>query len=295
MKKRNDIWNIYYDVNLDTRILVKRLVGKTKAEAEIEYADIIRKYPDKNVILENNQIKWWRIYRKTSAHDIETIVLFKAQSREKAYRTYLKYLKDNGLDGSDNYFYSTAFLHMTKNKSGEYKCMHSTFEFLDRDTIDRRLVSEYQRGYKKAEKEFRTTIEKDIPYFVKTGHSRSEWYNLGNHMLEDLIFNLPILIKNINGYPNEFNAKYGKDGFEKWKEELRKFYGKVMLFKYYSDYGIVDSKDKEMAKVDAEYRNTLPIFPGTETFDYRKLSKMQLDLWNQVIAWLKKWMLALWD
>ena len=155
---------------------------------------------------------------------------------------------------------------------------------------------------------------KDTAYFFKHEHSMKESWSIDSHMLEDLKFNLKKLAETSNGCPNficqQARAKLNKPdkpdwehdkedmdlAMKMWKEELYKLREHVLLYEYYSGYGIVDEKDEEMKMIDNEYKNTLPYKPGTNKgLDYEKLDKLTREHWNKIWDWIKEYGESLWD
>jgi len=163
---------------------------------------------------------------------------------------------------------------------------------------------------------------KDIWHVLRTKHQRNESWSLDYHILDDLIFNIPLLIKDKNGVPTAFCEKAAKlahkgdpsydpvKEFEKdpgkaddyidsakklWDEELNKLLLYVKLYCYYRDFGIVDNKDPEQVKFHEKYKYTLPYKPGTyKTFDYKKLSALQQRYWSSIWNWMKEYGQSLW-
>ena len=129
-------------------------------------------------------------------------------------------------------------------------------------------------------------------------HQISEWWSIDYHMLEDLEYNLPILIKKSHTYPACFDETVkgtDKKPWDAWKDELRKLLLHVRLYNYYRDHGHVDSKNKVMLKIHKEYKDTLPYHKGSRDFDYVKLMELTKQHWDAIWDWMKEYGQALWD
>ncbi len=148
----------------------------------------------------------------------------------------------------------------------------------------------------------------------KHDHNRSEAWNLDNHILEDILYNVPKLIESRNGTPVEFIAKAIKkihendEGFnvneylkthfsftdeeqaladKMLNDEYRNLLFYVRMYYFYSDFGIIDEKDPEMVKIAKKYGSTLPYLPGRyKEFDYKKLNELTMKYWRKIWTWL---------
>lgn len=134
---------------------------------------------------------------------------------------------------------------------------------------------------------------------IKDKHEYNEWWSIDYHMLNDLRYNLPILIKKLHGYPTfleEHAKKEGKEPFEIWKDELKNLLLNVNLYLYYSSYGHVDKDDKQLQEIHKEYKDTIPIHEGTRhDIDYLELGKLTNKHWDFIWDWMKKYGQSLWD
>ena len=148
-------------------------------------------------------------------------------------------------------------------------------------------------------------------------HMRSESWNLDSTLLDALEFNIPIIIADKNGVPNDFCVTARRKLHENdanfdiekslranpnsneeelalaekmWNEELERCLQHIRLYRYYSDHGIVDPSDKEYAEIDRLYGNTIPYVSGTDKeIDYPKISDMVQREWNAIWDWWKKY------
>ena len=135
---------------------------------------------------------------------------------------------------------------------------------------------------------------------IEHNHTSYEWWNLNSHILEDLKYSLPILIKDSQGYPQIFTEKAKGTEFESkpwlmWKKELENLLLHVNLYLYYSEYGIIDKNDKQMVKIHKKYKNTIPRHKASTDIDYLELNKLTQEHWNAIWDWMKEWGQGLWD
>ena len=160
-------------------------------------------------------------------------------------------------------------------------------------------------------------------YEMESGKSRQrfESWNLDKTILDMLEFNVPIIIKNKNGIPNEFceaakkkvrekntlsvAASFGKnpnlncDEFkiaeDMWNDELNRFLTHIRLYRYYESYGTFDKKDLAMVELDKIYKDTIPTMPGTDgELDYTRLHEMTQSEWRAIWRWISKYGQSLW-
>lgn len=164
---------------------------------------------------------------------------------------------------------------------------------------------------------------KDIAYLLRTKHNRNESWSLDTHMLDDMLWNIPILIKSKHGLAapfldmavkethkddstfnlDEWNKTY--HDYTKEEEELadkyqRESYEKVVefikLYYYYESYGVVDKNNEDEVAFDKKFRSTLPIIPGSyDMMDYKRLSELQKKTWNKIWEWVRTYGQTLWD
>lgn len=157
---------------------------------------------------------------------------------------------------------------------------------------------------------------KDIIYLLKHNEARSNQWNLDLHLLDTIELNVPSLIKyshcmcfiddailemhkddkdfdlkkyhesHCAGYPENIE----KRAMEIQNQEYNKLLLNVKLYKYYSQYGIIDSNNADEVAFDKEWRYTLPIKSNTyDEFDYAKLTELCTKTWNDIWDWVKKY------
>ena len=154
-------------------------------------------------------------------------------------------------------------------------------------------------------------------------HQRSESWNLDSAVLDMLEFNIPIIMRDKNGVPNEFcvraRAKLheGETGFDvsgsfrtnpnssdtemelaskMWDEELGRMLLHIRLYRYYSDYGISDGEnDPAYVEIDRKYKDTIPYVPGTDSeIDYAKAGELIQREWRAIWEWMTEYGQSLW-
>ena len=145
-------------------------------------------------------------------------------------------------------------------------------------------------------------LEHDVKNYIsmiKEKHQISEYWSIYNHILDDLKYNIPLLIKNSHGYPacyDELAKGTNKKPWTLWKEDLKELLLNINLYLYYENYGIPDKDDKQMAAIHKKYKNTIPIYPGTKRdIDYVKLNELTEKHWNYIWDWMKEKGRGLWD
>ena len=145
-------------------------------------------------------------------------------------------------------------------------------------------------------------LEHDVKNYInmiKEKHQISEYWSLYNHILDDLKYNIPLLIKNSHGYPgcyDELAKGTGKKPWTLWKEDLKELLLNINLYLYYEGYGIPDKDDKQMKAIHKKYKNTIPIHPGTKRdIDYVKLNELTEKHWDYIWDWMKEKGQGLWD
>ena len=248
------------------------------------------------------------------------IILYKfwANSDEDAFNTLQKYIKDNPPSGDmlegTGPFYSTSGYYVS-HTGKHYDSLTAMHKFEDKENMFTKFIDFFRYTIPAKWSDFTWKISK-LKYFLKTGRIKGEAWDIHWHMVELLKTNLPIMMKNLNGFPAyiEEMVKGGADspnfeghsilldekttnrGVELWKSELNKLYHDVLAYVYYSDFGIVDPEDKAMVEIDKELQPTLPYKPGTnKSFDYVKLDNLIKTHWDNIWDWMKKYGQNLWD
>ena len=145
---------------------------------------------------------------------------------------------------------------------------------------------------------------RDNTLYLKSKHGIREEWDIAYHMMQDVLFNIPRLIKLKHGIPAIFHEmgkkafpndekKAWKRGEELYDDELRKVLLYIRLYFYYSNYGIVHKNEKDMVKIDNEYRKTLPN-KNSDTY-YTELDRLTQNAWNNIWDWVKEWGQYIWD
>lgn len=148
-------------------------------------------------------------------------------------------------------------------------------------------------------------------FFKKTGHRLDESYALDSHIINDLLFNIPRIIKSKNGCLNEYIIKAlqrkhkDEKDFDAWKhlnehpdsdndviwKEAREMYEKDLekillnarLYQYYISFGIIDERNVDEVELDKKWHKTLPYVPGKyKELDYTKLNSLAQNCWNAI-------------
>lgn len=161
-------------------------------------------------------------------------------------------------------------------------------------------------------------------YLLKHGISKYSTWNLDSHLIDSIIKAVPCLIKNPhglhwtteaiievigNGDPNfdaaewesDHNFTYGHNVMKRAEEiqnaELNYLLLNARLYKYYSDFAIIDRNNPEEVLLDLHWHHTLPLVPGSYDIisDYSKLNHLAQERWNNVWDWIKKYGQRLWD
>lgn len=160
-------------------------------------------------------------------------------------------------------------------------------------------------------------------FWKKTKHNYEEAYSLDMHIINDIIFNVPIIRSDRHGYPQHFCDKavlelhkndkkfdldkYYADNCGKtdknveelaiamYHAELDKLLLNAKLYLYYTSFGIIDEDNADEVEFDKKWSKTLPYQPGRyKEFDYQKLHALQDKCWNSVFNWIKQYGRFLW-
>lgn len=262
---------------------------------------------------------------KTGEEKKTTMTKFWAKNDDEALAELEKYRKDAG--DQDAYYYSTTgyYVGNTLDDDGNIRKYDSFEEMMEADNEKESFFSKIWDSISLEAsclwskiKDFWWYGAKDLIFWLKTKHNRNESWSLDCHLLDDIIFNLPLLIKNKNGVPTKFcckaRAELNKNdpafdlekSFEKnpssdekemelaeklWNEELEKGLLYAKLYQFYSDYGITE--DEEFEK---KWKSTIPYKPGTyNDIDYVKLVELEDKYWNSLWNWIKENGRNLWD
>ena len=265
----------------------------------------------------------YRIFRvevdpQTKAETKVTMKKFWAKSDDEAYDELKEYRKVANKEYT--YYYGRAETTVDldpKTKKVRYfddlNEAHLAW-IKEHDSIIEKISSEWRYICSKA-----TDIKcwfRDVWHFIKTRHDYRECWQLDGHFINDLEFNLPLVKKFKRGIPIAFYAKAAKilhkadkkfdaDEYLKknpnldepglqeaaqmiFNDELDKCIQYVKLYKYYSDYGIIDSSNADEVEFDRQWHKTLPYIPGTyKELDYKKLAALTDRNWNAIMNWCK--------
>ena len=164
----------------------------------------------------------------------------------------------------------------------------------------------------------------DTFYFLKNNHKRNESWSLDYHLVDDIIYNIPLLIKHKHGVPTEFCMKARaeihkgeknfdlKKSFEKnptsndkemeladkmWNEELERGLLYAKLYTFYHEFGHLDEDAwPDCKKFEKDWTKTIPHVPGTyHEIDFMKLRALENKYWNSLWNWIKDNGRNLWD
>ena len=227
------------------------------------------------------------------------------------------------------YFYTGKNGYMVAREDGMLEVMDDLFGDLrdEKESLWERFktkcwrIKEWFKDMKYAFKDFWFWFrhyDKD----TNKSHQRFESWNLDGAILDMIEFNVPIIIEDKNGVPNEFcllarqkahekdpsydavaafrknpnpSADELKTAEDMWNEELNRFLTHVRLYRYYEGYGVFDENDPAMAEIDKAYKDTIPTMPGTDgELDYMKLHEMTQSEWRAIWRWMSKHGQSLW-
>lgn len=276
----------------------------------------------------------YKIYRiekdeKTGEEKKITMTKFWAKDDAEAYEELKKYRKV--ANKAYTYYYATTgyYIGNSLDEDGKVKRYDDLKEMMaDRsgesifESIKDAALSPFEWIWDKA-KDFRYWTTEMVFFLRNDYHRRCEHWSLDSHMVDDIIFNIPLLIKNRHGVPSNFcakaraklNEKNPKFNLEKslaekpesddkelelagkmWDEELEKVLLYAKLYKFYEGYGIVDEKDPEQVEFAKTWGKTIPYKPGThKDIDLVKLRNLENKHWNSLWNWIKENGRNLWD
>ncbi len=219
-----------------------------------------------------------RDYDKSSIECFRKNVNFNKTSQE--FSDAVRKAKDKYVEMIDYYWYLVRLLKST-----------------DLDTAPKEQMDEITHGITKF-----YDLQYDVENYtnmINDKHQISEYWNIDYHMIEDLKYNLPLLIKKGHTYPAYYDEKAkgtNKKPWTLWKEDLKELLLNVNLYLYYRSFGHIDKDDKQLVAVHKKYKNTIPIHPGTKRdIDHSKLNELVQKHWDYVWDWIKKYGQALWD
>lgn len=260
---------------------------------------------------------------------------FWAKDDAEAEAEFLRRYPDGMKPGSNAYF-SEAYLFRSSlagsdvlNVSDSFDCGYGFTDLDDEmpdsaDSADSADSDDLDKDDKMLDSDYRRQAADDIRYFIenydpetRSSHSRTESWSLDSHILEDLEFNIPIIIKTKNGVPTRFcekarlqlksetDADSGecnpsdaemKLGEEMWNEELTRLLGHIWTYEFFSGFGVVDAKwpiDKQTFLF--EKKSLIPYKPGRyNEMDYQKLNELAQAEWRAIWAWMSEYGQDLW-
>lgn len=230
------------------------------------------------------------------------------------------------------YFYKMADVHVHANKDGTVTVADSLYELMMgggeengrwRRALDR--ITSYLYAVENFARDFKYML-KDVAFWLGHydrkschGEERADCWDVASMVQRKLLFNIPRLAKNLHGCPQPYvnqavdaireakglppaaesdYCRAGDDalaeGMKLWRAELDRLVLYIRLFQYYDGCGTVDGA--EMEKIDAEYRKTLPVHPGTDgEIDYAECAKLADKYWGLYCDLWKKIGRMCWD
>ena len=285
----------------------------------------------------SSNLNKYRIFRvevdeKTGKEKQITMRRFSAKTNEDAYKELQKYVKIANREYTYYWGHANGYGFFGKDKKmhsfDTMEEMHDFFKSDNKDTFFEKLSTPFVKLMSKLS-DFKYYL-KDIFYWLKHNHNRNESWSLDWHLIEDLKFNLPLIIETISegegGVPHDiclkalakkhanepnydpiaaFNADPNVIWNEKgvmdlankmWIDELKAGLLNIRLYYYYSNFGIIDEKKElDMIEVHKEYAKTIPYIKGTyKEIDYKKLEQMTSKCWNKIWIWLREYGQGLW-
>lgn len=253
---------------------------------------------------------------KTGEEKKITMKKFWAKDDAAAYEELKKYRKL--ANKAYTYYFGTTgnYIGNSLDKNGKVKRYDSLKEMLDEEENEKTPIA---RLKDKIVFNLHILIDKtkdiwyklsDCHFLLKTKHNRNEHWSLDYHIVDDLIFNIPILMKDKCGVPVQFCIKARKElnknkkdfdaeaSFSKnpdssdkeielaakmLNEELEKGLLYAKLWKFYSSYGLDCDEDFKQ-----KWDHTIPYVPGTyDKIDYAKLASLEKRCWNSLWNWFK--------
>ena len=253
---------------------------------------------------------FFRIYVPGGDKDDEVIYKFWAKSRDEAISVLEEYKKDHP-DEKRKLFYSPSGYLI--DPDGKRHDNFRSWMGLNRKTgWTEKAVDFFRYTIPTKLKNFWFEV-KDTWYFFHHKHSMTEYWSIDCHILDDLVFNLDRLSRNLHRCPSRIcdevrkSTKKGAEdddayddgvmdtAMEMWKKELAEFREHVLLYMYYRDFGHVHDTEL-MGWIDEKYRDTLPYLPETnDEFDYEKLQELTMEQWNIIWDTMKLIGEELWD
>ena len=189
------------------------------------------------------------------------------------------------------YFYSTAGYHVDSDGRRFDSLSELLAAYKDRKDFLRKIFSLFETLWYKTlgriPDAWRWT--KDAFRRVFFRHSISESWDLMFHILDDLEYNLPLMIRYMNSYPSGST-------FDEWKKTLGDLLLHVKLYRFYDNCGIVDESDPDEVIFGRKWGPTIPRLEGTNCeIEYKRLNEMVQKEWNSIMDILREHGQSLWD
>lgn len=265
----------------------------------------------------------YSIFKLDDNNEKVTLYAFEAESDDKAYEVLKKYKLEHQ-DGSKYYYTETGRFVDTNGK--RYDTLK---DLMNADQKKESFLSNILdcityiscEAARKAS-DLRYWI-RNLIHFIKSKHRMDEYWSLDYHLIDDLEYNIPRLIEYKHGVPQTFCEKARssihkdesgfnvKKSFESdpnsndeelelagklWDNELNTLLLHVKLYKFYSNFGVVDKSNKDELAFYNKWKHTIPYKPGTfKDLDYKKLHDLENQHWNAIWNWIKINGRDLWD
>jgi hypothetical protein len=144
---------------------------------------------------------------------------------------------------------------------------------------------------------------KDLIYYIKNynfecggSHNRTEWYCLIDHIMSDLKYNIPIMLKDGHSYCSEFNK------MEDWRDCLLDFLLLMQEYDFYDKYMLPKTCDSYYKQFGHKFIqnhnrlvNSIPYYEYSYDINYAKAYELQEKNWNDICQWFMKYGRNLWD
>ena len=267
---------------------------------------------------------------KTGSEKKITMSKFWAKDQHEAYEELKKYRKV--ANKAYTYYFGTTGYYVDNklDEDGKVKRYDDFEEMVKAWKTERTTITKikdavtwpFERALDKMKDRWRWLC--DALYFLKKNHKRNESWSLDYHLLDDIIYNIPLLIKHKHGVPAEFCMKARAEihkcekrfdvskSFEKnpnsdekemdlaikmWNEELERGLLYAKLYTFYHGFGHLDDDAwPDCKKFEKDWSNTIPHVPGTyHEIDYAKLHALENKYWNSLWNWIKDHGRNLWD
>lgn len=249
--------------------------------------------------------------------------IFWAKSREDAVKELQTFKKENPNVEAYYKLYGFYFVKTDDETGNMIICDNLNECFNKHITIKNKIYSFFNNLYMHIETFYYkflgkiTLIKnffKDLIYWIKNyslfecgSHNRIEWYSLDSHILNDIKFNVKILIDKMHGCPNciiEEAKTYFKDekfkddveaGMKLWKIRLTELLNNVYLYELYREYGCYNEKDEYSKMIYEKYKNTIPYYPESKDINYDEIYKLSRNQWVKICNWMIDYGENLWD